>query len=168
MIKKNFIGLCLLTGLALVSCKKNEARKETVAKDSVTVSQPVEKMDSPAPETTDSAAAGTPQKYPKETGTADASKSIEGKYVSKNCEGFTIEVKSIADKTTFKISDKTKVIASGNASTAPSDGGMGILMGEIGGVFQGDKLEIQNTGNNMNPYQHFDCPEKYMEFVKQK
>jgi hypothetical protein len=42
-------------------------------------------------------------------------------------------------------------------------------MGEIGGVYEGDKIVIQNYGNAMNEFEHFtQCGDKYLEFTRQK
>lgn len=167
MIKKNIISFCLLAGLVVISCKKNETHTKSKAADSAGVFQS---------ENTDSisqkpdAVKANPEIAQSENKSAEkdsTNTSFEGKYIAGNgCENgrYSIELKNVDGKPSFKIFDKTKVIASGNASI----GDAGILMGEIGASIEGDKMVIQNTGNSMNPYQHFDCSEKYLEFNKQK
>ncbi|WP_027379192.1 hypothetical protein [Chryseobacterium daeguense] len=164
MIKKNFIGLCLLTGLALISCKKNETK-------------PVQSNDSATIETAAQDSAKTDTTTEKTV--TDAVNSIEGKYVvTKGCESgnYSIEFSNVKDgKVSYKIFDKTKEMSSGTGSViknAPGETGTGINLGVVGDteliiVVEGNKFEIQNDGNNMNPFQHFkDCNDKYLEFSK--
>ncbi|MDR6405924.1 MULTISPECIES: hypothetical protein [Chryseobacterium] len=170
MIKKNIIGLSFLAGLAVISCKKNETRTENKAVDSTGVSQPA-KMDSNFSQKPDSVKTNPVGDNSHEQSVKKDSvaiNSFDGKYVSsQGCEErrYSIELKNGDGKPAFKIFDKSKLIASGNASVGP-DGT--VLMGEIGAQITGNKMLIQNSGNNMNPYQHFDCSEKYLEFNKQK
>jgi hypothetical protein len=167
MIKKNIIGLCLLTGLTVISCKKNETRQQDKFSDSTAVSQPAG-IDSASSKTMDSVQTSPSDEKSKDKESESTAKnSLEGTYIGASpCESsrYSIEIKYEDNQPKFKVFDKTKVIASGNASV--DDGG--ILMGEIGATIDGDKMMIQNTGNAMNPYQHFDCAEKYLEFNKKK
>jgi hypothetical protein len=176
MIRKNFIGLCLLAGLSVISCNKNESKHGKNKADSSLVSQSenhtskaVKKPDSAEndPEKTENAE----EKDPKST----VSKTlVEGKFVANTCDGgrFSMEFKNVDGKPTFKIFDKTKIIAAGNVSSE-SDEKTGeitaVTMGEIGGLYEGDKIVVQNSGNSMNEFEHFSqCGDKYLEFIKQK
>ncbi|WP_449399281.1 hypothetical protein [Chryseobacterium wanjuense] len=175
MIKNNIIGLCLLAGLSVLSCKKDQHKNQKNVKDSAVVSQTVDdsakSVQKTNPVEKDSANENqTGKKNSAEPGLKNA---IEGKYVAKTCDGgrFSIEIKNINDKPSFKILDKTKVVASGNASVEgdESSEGVAISMGEIGGLYEGDKITIQNSGNSMNEFEHFtQCGDKYLEFTKQK
>ncbi|SIQ26928.1 hypothetical protein SAMN05880574_10925 [Chryseobacterium sp. RU37D] len=168
MIRKNIINLCLVASLSVISCKKNETRPETKSSDSFSVSQSMN-ADTDSAKNSDSVTTKSSDKESAKADSANVAKSsFEGKYVGTSpCEPgrFSIEIKSENDQPKFKIFDKAKVIASGNASIG-SDGT--VLMGEIGAQITGDKMLIQNMGNSMNAYQHFDCPEKYLNFIKQK
>jgi hypothetical protein len=174
MIKSNIIGLCLLAGLSVLSCKKDQHKNQKNVKDSAVVSQTVDdsakSVQKTNPVEKDSANENqTGEKNPKDVNLKNA---IEGKYVAKTCDGgrFSIEIKNVNDKPSFKILDQSKIIASGNASVEEEAmEGITISMGEIGGLYDGDKITIQNYGNSMNEFEHFtQCGDKYLEFTKQK
>ncbi|WP_308006201.1 hypothetical protein [uncultured Chryseobacterium sp.] len=175
MITKKIIGICLLAGIFTISCSKNETKNNTIKADSMSVSQPVEKTAVPV-DKKDSAQSEEQTESPEEKDTKKtvSKTSVEGKFIATTCEGgrFSIEFKNTDGNPTFKILDKTKVIAAGNVS-AESDEKTGeitnIMMGEIGGVYEGDKIVIQNYGNAMNEFEHFtQCGDKYLEFTRQK
>lgn len=169
------MGLCFLTLLSVVSCKKNESKSKRSSTDSSVVTQPSNKdQDSVKtvwPETSDKNKKSSDSTIVK----AEVSKNtIEGKFVAATCDGgrFSIELKNTEGKPTFKILDKGKIIAAGNVS-AETDEKTGeiteIAMGEIGGLYEGDKIIIQNYGNAMNEFDHFtQCGDKYLEFIKSK
>ncbi|MFC5873945.1 hypothetical protein ACFP3I_15215 [Chryseobacterium arachidis] len=174
MIRKNFIGLYLLAGLAALSCNKNESKTKISIKDSSVVAQsekPVsessqkENDQKPDNEVADSTNTDKPK-------TAVSKKSIEGKYVATTCDGgrFSMEFKNVDGKPTFKIYDKSKIIAAGNVSTETDEKTgeiSSVTIGEIGGLYEGDKIVIQNYGNAMNEFEHFtQCGDKYLEFSK--
>ncbi|WP_415326052.1 hypothetical protein [Chryseobacterium sp. MMS23-Vi53] len=175
MIKKNFIGLCLLAGFSVISCKKDPSKSAKASIDSTTNIQTggndSVSMSKPEVVKADSATENSVQKNTDDTKTKPV---IEGKYTANTCDGgrFSIEIKSIGGKPTFKILDKTKTIATGNASVQEADAtnsDVTITMGEIGGLVEGDKIVIQNSGNSMNEFEHFtQCGDKYLEFTKQK
>lgn len=176
MIRKNFIGLCLLAGLSVISCKKNESKHGKIKADSSIVSQSeshtsnsVQKPDSAEKDSTKTE--NIEVKDPKST----VSKTIiEGKFVANTCDGgrFSMEFKNVEGKPTFKIFDKAKVIAAGNVSSESDEKTCeitAVTMGEIGGLYEGDKIVVQNSGNSMNEFEHFSqCDDKYLEFIKQK
>ncbi|WBX96365.1 hypothetical protein [Chryseobacterium gambrini] len=175
MITKKIIGICLLAGLFTISCSKNETKNKAIKADSMSVSQPVEKTAVPV-EKKDSSQSDEQTESPEEKDTKKtvSKTSVEGKFIATTCEGarFSIEFKNTDGNPTFKILDKTKVIAAGNVS-AETDEKTGaitnIMMGEIGGVYEGDKIVIQNYGNAMNEFEHFtQCGDKYLEFTRQK
>ena len=175
MIIKNIIGLCLLAGLTVISCKKNEpaAAKNTVDSTSNTKTEVNNTASFQKTETvkTDSA---TENIEDKKTDDSKINPVVEGKYTANTCDGgrFSIEIKNVNGKPAFKILDKSKTIATGNASMEGRDdpaGDVTITMGEIGGLYEGDKIVIQNSGNSMNQFEHFtQCGDKYLEFIKQK
>lgn len=176
MIKQNFIGLCLFTGLTVISCKKNEAKHEKNIHDSSAVSGVIKQDSNPVSEhhnaITDSA--DTDSKNNDKVNTTVSKKIVEGTFVANNCDGgrFSIEFKNNDGKPTFKIFDKKKIIAAGNVSSETDEKTgeiTGLVMGEIGGLFDGDKITIQNYGNSMNEFDHFtQCGDKYLEFTKEK
>ena len=176
MIKKNFIGLCLFAGLSVISCEKNELKHAKNKTDSSVVAHSPDRVSTslqkPVAEKPDSAdSKNIVEKDPKSTVSKTV---IEGKFVAKTCDGgrFSMEFKNVDGKPTFKVFDKAKVIAAGNVSSE-SDEKTGeitaITMGEIGGLYEGDKIVVQNSGNSMNEFEHFSqCGDKYLEFIKQK
>ncbi|MDQ0595309.1 hypothetical protein QFZ37_003678 [Chryseobacterium ginsenosidimutans] len=176
MIKKHFIGLCLLAGISMISCGKSESKHAKNKADSSVVSQSpdhaansLQKPDAQKPDSADSE-----NKEKKDLESPVSKTIIEGKFVANTCDGgrFSMEFKNIDGKPTFKIFDKSKVIAAGNVSSE-SDEKTGeitaVAMGEIGGLYEGDKIVVQNSGNTMNEFEHFtQCGDKYLEFIKQK
>ncbi len=175
MIRKNFMGLCLLAGLSVISCNKTEPKSAKNKVDSSVVSQPSDKA-SVSVQKPDSAEADETKKdvEEKDPKVADSKNTIEGKFVANTCDGgrFSLEFKNMDGKGTFKIFDKKKIIAAGNVSSE-TDAKTGeitsVTMGEIGGLYEGDKIIIQNSGNSMNEFEHFtQCGDKYLEFTKQK
>lgn len=176
MIKKNVIGLCLLTALSIASCKKNEDKHSSHTKDSSAVSTAIEHdsetVHGQKPAAADSAAIST--KDPDKATAPTLQKTVEGTYIAENCDGgrFSIEFKNKDGESTFRIFDKKKIIAAGNVSSETDEKTGEITnleMGEIGGLYQGDKIVIQNYGNSMNEFDHFtQCGDKYLEFTRQK
>lgn len=173
MIRKKLFALSLIAGLAAVSCSKNESNHTKAKPESSAVSSPEDRTE----DKVKNQSAEEPdenKEIPEETKPdAKVSKnSIEGKFVSAACDGgrFSIEFKNADGKPTFKILDKGKIIAAGNVSTE-TDEKTGeiteIAMGEIGALYEGDKIIIQNYGNAMNEFDHFtQCGDKYLEFTK--
>lgn len=165
------ISLCLLTGLSIIACKNDKVKSAKTMVDSTVSAQPV-KTDSTVRIKKDSAE-GDEDVETKTAENSSEKKSIEGKYVANTCDGgrFSIEIKNVNDQPTFIIYDKAKVIATGGTSM-DGDGitdGTSITMGEIGGLYEGDKIIIQNSGNAMNEFEHFtQCGDKYLEFIKKK
>lgn len=173
MIRKKLFGLSLIAGLALVSCNKNESNHTKAKPETSVVSSPADQADEPVKkqntEKPDENTEALEEKKPK----AEVSnKSVEGKYIAVACDGgrFSIEFKNTNGKPVFKILDKGKVIATGNASTETDEKTGEITeidMGDIGGLYEGDKIIIQNYGNAMNEFEHFtQCGDKYLEFTK--
>lgn len=176
MITKNFIGLCLLTALSVASCKKNEDKHAEHKKDSSAVSPAIKQVPEAVkgrkPAETDSAEVDT-----KDIGKANvpaSKKVVEGTFVAENCDGgrFSIEIKNSGGQSTFKIFDRKKIIAAGNVSSETDEKTGEITnleMGEIGGLYDGDKIVIQNYGNSMNEFDHFtQCGDKYLEFTREQ
>lgn len=175
MIKNNIISFCLFVGLAMVACKKDQHNNHKNIKDSAAYSQtmgddmkPVQKT---RPVQKDSAAN---EDNNDKTTLPISKKTVEGTFTANNCDGgrFSIEFKNNDGKATFKILDKKKIIAAGNVSSE-TDEKTGeittIVMGEIAGLYDGDKITIQNYGNSMNEFDHFtQCGDKYLEFTKVK
>lgn len=176
MISKKFSVICLIAVLSAVSCKKNEDRYKKSIKDSSAVSEVTKEYQKPIQdqktEKPDSAAGKDPHQD-NET-TSASKKTVDGIFVATNCDGgrFSIEFKNTGGQSTFKIFDQKKIIAAGNVS-AETDEKTGAItnleMGEIGGLYEGDKIVIQNYGNSMNEFDHFtQCGDKYLEFSRQK
>lgn len=175
MISKNFSVICLIAVFSLVSCKKNENQKQKT-KDSSAISEVIKEDPKPVRdqkmEKTDSAVEGDEGKD--NTTIQTSKKTVDGIFVAGNCDGgrFSIQFKNTDGQSTFKIFDKKKIIAAGNVSveTDEKTGEITNLeMGEIGGLYQGDKIVIQNYGNSMNEFDHFtQCGDKYLEFTRQK
>ncbi|KQT25985.1 hypothetical protein ASG22_04635 [Chryseobacterium sp. Leaf405] len=169
-MRKTCISLCLLAGLSIIACK-NDKVKSTKSKTDSTVAVEAVKSDSVNKVKTNSDE--NDDTLEKTTEISPEKVSIEGKYIANTCDGgrFSIEIKNVNDKPTFVIYDKTKIIATGGASM-DGDGvndGTTIAMGEIAGLYQGDKIIVQNYGNSMNEYEHFSqCGDKYLEFTKEK
>ncbi len=176
MISKNFSVIGLIAVLFLVSCKKNEDSQQKNTKDSSAVSGIVKENPKPVndqkTEKTDSASGEDDRE--ENAAVSVSKKNVDGVFVATNCDGgrFSIEFKNTDGQSTFKILDKKKIIAAGNVS-AETDEQTGEIthleMGEIGGLYQGDKIVIQNYGNSMNEFDHFmQCGDKYLEFNRIK
>lgn len=169
-MKKACISLCVLAGLSIIACKNDKVKSTKTKADSAVVAEPIETKSTEKIETD---SAENDDTVEKKAETAPEKVSIEGKYVANTCDGgrFSIEIKNVNDKPTFVIYDKTKIIATGGASMDGGgiNDGTTIAMGEIAGLYQGDKIIVQNYGNSMNEYEHFSqCGDKYLEFAKQK
>jgi hypothetical protein len=175
MIRKKLFGLLLLAGLAVVSCNKNESNHTKAKSESAVVSSPADQAADPVKKENTGESDGkteAPEKIKPEAEVAK--KSIEGKYIAAACDGgrFSIEFKNMDGKPVFKILDKGKIIATGNVSAETNEKTgeiTEIAMGEIGGLYEGNKIIIQNYGNAMNEFDHFtQCGDKYLEFTKNK
>lgn len=176
MIKKSFIGLCLLVGLSVISCSKNESKHKKNKPDSSAVSSTSDhssdSLKKPETDKSDTEIVENPEE--KDPKIAVSKNLIEGKFVANTCDGgrFSVEFKNVDGKPTFKIFDKTKIIAAGNVSTETDEKTgeiTNVTMGEIGGLYEGDKIIVQNSGNSMNEFEHFSqCGDKYLEFTKSK
>lgn len=176
MITKSFIGLCLFTALSLSSCKKNDDKHTKRKKDS-SVASPAMKPDHEAITGRTSVGKDSADVDGKDSDRANvpaSKKEVEGTFIAENCDGgrFSIEFKNIGGQPTFKIFDQKKIIATGNVS-AETDEKTGEIInleiGEIGGLYEGDKIVIQNYGNSMNEFDHFSqCGDKYLEFTRKK
>lgn len=170
-MKKSYITFCLLAGLFTISCKNDKIKSAKNIKDSAAAVQPVKTGN--AVVTKKDPAEDDENSIEKEATPSSEKISIEGKYTANTCDGgrFSIEIKNIKDKPTFVIYDKEKIIATGGASM-DGDGindGTTITMGEIGGLYEGDKIIVQNYGNSMNEFEHFtQCGDKYLEFTRKK
>ncbi len=175
MIIRKITCLSLLSLLFVVSCNKSETKSGQLKTDSGVSAQPVKKIQDsaeiPVSETYGENKEDTGMKTPK----AEVPKnSVEGKFTASACDGgrFSIEFKNTDGKPVFKIFDKGKVIAAGNVSMETDEKTGEITeidMGDIGGLYEGDKIIIQNYGNVMNEFDHFtQCGDKYLEFTKSK
>jgi len=176
MIKNNIIIACLSAAITMVACKKDQHNNHQNIKDSAVHSQIIEDSRESAqkihPVKKDSADGENERK--ENAKIPVSKKTVDGVFVASNCDGgrFSIEFKNTGGQSTFKIFDKKKIIAAGNVS-AETDEKTGEItnleMGEIGGLYEGDKIVIQNYGNSMNEFDHFtQCGEKYLEFTRQK
>lgn len=176
MIKNNMISFCLLAGLSMVGCKKDQHNNHKNIKDSTVHSQSIgDNMESVQKIHTVKPDSATGEYQTNDKATLPASKkTVDGTFVANNCDGgrFSIEFKNNDGKPTFKIFDKKKIIAAGNVSSETDEKTgevTGLVMGEIGGLYDGDKITIQNYGNSMNEFDHFtQCGDKYLEFTREK
>jgi hypothetical protein len=94
---------------------------------------------------------------------------ITGIYVLTSCENsrFKIKIEKKAGIYSFLIYDKSKIISKGTVKKQKTDGVVYLSFGKIGGVYNANKIQIQNYGNSMNEYEHFtQCEEKYLSFIK--
>ena len=175
MIRKNIPGLCLLAILSLFSCKKDELKpKQAKANSSLVVSHSDKVYDSVKGSLEKESDNNTENEGPEAPKPEASKNTVEGTFVANTCDGgrFSIELKNMNGKPAFKILDKGKVIAAGNVSTETDEKTgeiTSVAMGEIGGLYEGDKIIIQNYGNAMNEFDHFtQCGDKYLEFTKSK
>ncbi|WDF65970.1 hypothetical protein [Flavobacterium sp. KACC 22763] len=94
---------------------------------------------------------------------------IAGVYVLTSCENsrFKIKIEKKSDGYFFLIFDKNKIISKGKLGKKNEDDTVYLAFGKIGGIYDTDKIQIQNYGNSMNEYVHFtQCDEKYLSFIK--
>lgn len=94
---------------------------------------------------------------------------ITGIYVLTSCENsrFKIKIEKKAGVYSFLIFDKSKIISKGKVKKQRTDDVVYLAFGKIGGVYNANKIQIQNYGNAMNEYEHFtQCDEKYLSFIK--
>lgn len=94
---------------------------------------------------------------------------IEGTYVLKSCENsrFKIKIEKKAGVYSFLIFDKKKIISKGKVKKQKIDDVVYLSFGKMEGVYDVNKIQIQNYGNSMNEYTHFtQCEEKYLSFTK--
>ena len=97
------------------------------------------------------------------------SQEIAGVYVLTSCENsrFKIKIEKKKDEYFFLIFDKNKIISKGKLGKQNEDDTVYLTFGKIGGIYDTDKIQIQNYGNSMNEYVHFtQCGEKYLTFIK--
>ncbi|MCD9576259.1 hypothetical protein [Flavobacterium soyae] len=94
---------------------------------------------------------------------------ITGVYVLTSCENsrFKIKIEKKAGAYFFLIFDRDKIISKGKLKEQKNDDVIYLAFGKIGGVYNENKIQIQNYGNSMNEYEHFtQCDEKYLSFIK--
>lgn len=94
---------------------------------------------------------------------------IIGTYILKSCENsrFKIKIEKKSGIYSFLIYDKNKIISKGKIKKQTIEGSTYLTFGKIEGLYEDDKIQIQNYGNSMNEYIHFtQCLEKYLSFVK--
>lgn len=176
MISRNFSVICLIALFTIVACKKNEGRHEKNTKDSSVVSDVIKENPEPVQnqKTEKADSTGEEDEAKKNAVLPLSKKAIDGVFIATNCDGgrFSIEFKNSGGQSTFKIFDQKKIIAAGNVSVETDERTGAITnleMGEIGGLYEGDKIVIQNYGNSMNEFDHFtQCGDKYLEFTRQK
>lgn len=99
----------------------------------------------------------------------DSDQEIAGLYVLTSCENsrFKIKIEKKSGIYFFMILDKNKTILKGKVEKQKDDDMVYLAFGKIDGVYDGDKIQIQNYGNSMNEYVHFtQCDEKYLTFIK--
>lgn len=94
---------------------------------------------------------------------------IAGIYVLTSCENsrFKIKIEKKTNGYFFLIFDKNKIISKGKMGKKNEEDTIYLTFGKIGGIYNIDKIQIQNYGNSMNEYVHFtQCGEKYLTFIK--
>lgn len=94
---------------------------------------------------------------------------IIGSYALKSCENsrFKIKIEKKSGLYSFLIFDKNKIISKGKVKKQNIDGAIYLTFGKIEGLYENDKIQVQNYGNSMNEYIHFtQCQEKYLSFIK--
>ena len=94
---------------------------------------------------------------------------LAGFYKNQPCN-ISIEIKN-ANKTKYlyKIVDNNQTKSQGYISSIKSngEGGFYIKFKKFDGVYENGSIVIQNYGNSMNKYNHFeDCDSKYLKFDK--
>ncbi len=111
------------------------------------------------------------QKHTKFSFPYNSNPEIAGVYILTSCENsrFKIKIEKKARDYFFLILDKGKIISKGKVQQQKEDGILYLSFGKVGGIYDTDKIQIQNYGNSMNEYVHFtQCGEKYLAFVKSK
>ncbi|RYJ37532.1 hypothetical protein NU08_3524 [Flavobacterium anhuiense] len=94
---------------------------------------------------------------------------ITGVYALTSCENsrFKIKIEKKAEEYSFLIFDRNKIISKGKVEKQTEDETVYLSFGKIGGIYETNKIQIQNYGNSMNEYAHFtQCGEKYLTFTK--
>ncbi|WP_268846642.1 hypothetical protein [Flavobacterium aestivum] len=94
---------------------------------------------------------------------------ITGVYVLESCENsrFKIKIEKKAGIYSFLIYDKSKIISKGTVKKQKTDDVVYLAFGKMEGIYNENKIQIQNYGNSMNRYAHFtQCDEKYLSFIK--
>ena len=94
---------------------------------------------------------------------------VQGIYVLKTCENSRLKIKieKKAGILSFSILDGKKTISKGKVKKQIIDNVTYLTFGKIGGMYEKNKIHIQNYGNSMNEYEHFtQCEEKYLTFIK--
>lgn len=94
---------------------------------------------------------------------------ITGTYILKSCENsrFKIKIEEKSGIYSFLIYDKNKIISKGKVKMEKEEGSLYLTFGKIDGLYENNKIQIQNYGNSMNEYVHFtQCEEKYLSFIK--
>ena len=95
---------------------------------------------------------------------------LTGFYKNKPCN-ISIEITKNTNKAKYfyKIVDNNQTKSQGYISSIKSngEGGFYIKFKKIDGKYENDSIVIQNYGNSMNEYTHFeDCDSKYLKFDK--
>ena len=95
---------------------------------------------------------------------------LTGLYKNEPCN-ISIEITKDTNKTKYfyKIVDNNQTKSQGYISSIKSngEGGFYIKFKKIDGMYENDSIVIQNYGNSMNEYNHFeDCDSKYLKFDK--
>lgn len=95
---------------------------------------------------------------------------LTGVYKNDPCN-ISIEIVKNTSKTKYfyKIVENNQTKSQGNISSIKSDGegGFYIKFKKIDGMYENGSIVIQNYGNSMNEYNHFeDCDSKYLKFDK--
>lgn len=95
---------------------------------------------------------------------------LTGLYRNEPCN-ISIEITKNTNKTKYfyKIVDNNQTKSQGYISSIKSngEGGFYIKFKKIDGMYENDSIVIQNYGNSMNEYNHFeDCDSKYLKFDK--
>jgi hypothetical protein len=94
---------------------------------------------------------------------------VQGLYVLKTCENsrFKIKIEKKSGILSFSILDGKKTISKGKVKKQVIDNVTYLTFGKIEGMYEKNKIQVQNYGNSMNEYEHFtQCEEKYLAFIK--
>ena len=95
---------------------------------------------------------------------------LTGLYKNEPCN-ISIEITKNTNKAKYfyKIVDNNQTKSQGYISSIKSngEGGFYIKFKKIDGMYENGSIVIQNYGNSMNEYNHFeDCDNKYLKFDK--